>query len=406
MIGLSVALGCGLLVGIERERRMEQGPHRGYAGIRSFAAASLAGALAQTLSPMLVAAGAALIVLLSTASYIRERSDDIGITTEVALFATYLLGVNAIGRPGLSAAVAVVLAGLLFLREPLHRFSQEILTQAELRDGLLLAGAVLVVLPLLPDVPQPLLLGLNPRRLWTLATLILALQAVGYIGLRVGGARLGLTLSGFVSGLISSIATIATMGRRARTHPELASACLAAALLSNVATFVLLIAVALVIFPAALGILAVSLFSGLAAAIAVSAATLLRHHESGAAPVMEGRAFSVIQALAIAALLTAAAAVVAYVNDRVGDSAVTVAAALTGIVDAHVATGSVLLLGASGTLAQQDLWLAVLLAISTNSASKLVSAVVAGGAAFGARVGIGLLIILAATWLPYAWPRF
>ena len=45
-VGLLVALGCGLLVGIERERRKGRGPHRGAAGMRSFALVTLAGALA------------------------------------------------------------------------------------------------------------------------------------------------------------------------------------------------------------------------------------------------------------------------------------------------------------------------------------------------------------------------
>ena len=46
---LSAALGCGLLVGIERERRKGQGDDRDVAGVRSFAVAAVCGALAQSL---------------------------------------------------------------------------------------------------------------------------------------------------------------------------------------------------------------------------------------------------------------------------------------------------------------------------------------------------------------------
>ena len=43
---LASALGCGLLMGIERERRKGRGPHRALAGVRSFTLVSLAGAVA------------------------------------------------------------------------------------------------------------------------------------------------------------------------------------------------------------------------------------------------------------------------------------------------------------------------------------------------------------------------
>lgn len=403
LIGLSVALGCGLLIGIERERRKGDGGYQGYAGIRSFAVTAVTAALAQALAPALVVVGAVLIVALSVASYLRDKSGDIGITTEVALFATYLLGVNAIERPAISAAGAVVLAGLLFLREPLHRFSQELLTAAELRDGLLLAGAALIVLPLMPDRAEPLLLGVNPRRLWGLVTLILALQAAGHVGLRVGGPRLGLPLSGFVSGFISSIATIATMGARSKKHPALSGACVSGASLSNVATFVFLIAVVLAVFPYALGALAPALFSGLAAAIAVSVVSLLRYRDEteAAAPAAEGRAFDPVQAIVVAVLLTGVTVLVVYVNSGLGEPGVNVIAALTGIADVHVAAGSILSLYANGALEPGHIVLPVLLAITTNSISKLVAALAGGGPRFGARIGLGLALILAALWLPY-----
>jgi hypothetical protein len=44
LLGLAVALGGGLLIGLERERRKGEGPTRRAAGIRSFALVALAGA--------------------------------------------------------------------------------------------------------------------------------------------------------------------------------------------------------------------------------------------------------------------------------------------------------------------------------------------------------------------------
>ncbi|MCP2775233.1 MgtC/SapB family protein, partial [Salmonella enterica subsp. enterica serovar Typhimurium] len=86
----------GLLIGIERERRKGEGPARAAAGLRTFTLASLLGALA-----MLLGGGATLAVLaavvgaLAIVSYRRSRDDDPGLTTEIALVLTFMLGALA-----------------------------------------------------------------------------------------------------------------------------------------------------------------------------------------------------------------------------------------------------------------------------------------------------------------------
>jgi hypothetical protein len=61
ILNLAVALGIGLLIGAERERRKGSGPSRSFAGIRTFAVTSLAGAISfsaggQTLLSIVTAA--------------------------------------------------------------------------------------------------------------------------------------------------------------------------------------------------------------------------------------------------------------------------------------------------------------------------------------------------------------
>jgi len=46
LLGFATALGCGLLIGIERERRKGSGPARALAGVRTFTLAALTGAVA------------------------------------------------------------------------------------------------------------------------------------------------------------------------------------------------------------------------------------------------------------------------------------------------------------------------------------------------------------------------
>ena len=68
--GLLVALGIGLLMGLERERRKGTGATRRLAGIRTFALVSLAGALAETSGiPGLPLLGAGLVAALALVAY-------------------------------------------------------------------------------------------------------------------------------------------------------------------------------------------------------------------------------------------------------------------------------------------------------------------------------------------------
>ena len=166
LVGLLVALGCGLLIGLERERRKGRGDDRSAAGIRTFTVAAVCGAMAQNLGlPSLVVAGALLVLVLAALAYWKSRSRDPGLTTELALFATYLVGVQAVLSPPLGAACGAGLALLLAARQRLHRLATQWLSTEEWHDALMLAALGLVVLPLVPNVPQPWLGGINLRPL-------------------------------------------------------------------------------------------------------------------------------------------------------------------------------------------------------------------------------------------------
>lgn len=391
-----------MLIGIDRERRKGSGPTRAYAGMRSFALAAVTGALTQALGGALVLAGAALVVALSVVAYWRDKSDDPGITTELALFLSFLLGVAAIENPALAAGAAVVIATILNLRSPLHHFARVTLRKTELRDALILAGAALVVRPLLPDASSAWLLGVNPKTLWTLAILIMCIQAGAHIALRLIGPGLGLAMSGFAAGFVSSVATTAAMGARCRLDNTLRDACVAGALLSNIATFALLWVVAVTVAPSHVGALAASLGCGSLAAVAVAALSMAGRRGGSPYQPSASRAFSIKQAILFAVLLSLATAALAYANAYLGPGALLTGTALAGFFDVHAATGSALSLLQAGTATPEAALLAMLLAMSTNMISKSTAAF-AGGWQFAVRVNASLGVVLLAAWLPYGW---
>ncbi|HET7843518.1 MAG TPA: DUF4010 domain-containing protein, partial [Xanthomonadales bacterium] len=237
--GLVSALGIGLLIGVERERRREDDP-RLPAGIRSFALLALAGAVAQLLGTVAIAVSGAFVALAAAAAFWRSSPEDPGITTEAAMLVTWLLGVLAGSEPTLAAALGVAVAVILAAKSRMHAFAQRVLTAQELNDLLLLAACALIVLPLLPDdAPDPWG-ALNLRKLGSIVVLVMAINAAGYVALRAFGSRIGLAITGFTGGFVSSTATIGSMGSRAKEAPALRAQCVAAALMSNVATIVLL----------------------------------------------------------------------------------------------------------------------------------------------------------------------
>jgi len=63
-------------------------------------------------------------------------------------------------------------------------------------------------------------------------------------------------------------------------------------------------------------------------------------------------------------------------------------------------------LAVRGEIDPATMLLAVLLAFSSNSLSKVVAAYVAGGARYGTPVSLGLLLVALAAWAPWAWARW
>ena len=398
MLGFGVAFAIGLLIGIERERNKGGGPDRAAAGVRTFILVALVGAIAQRLGGVGIAVGGAFVALAALASERRSRSGDPGLTTEVAMLVTFLLGVLAMIALPLAAGLGVVVAAVLASKSTLHRFVRDTLTEQELHDALLLAAAAMVVLPLLPDRSLDPWQALNPHKLWLLVVLVMAINAAGYIALRVLGPGAGLALAGFVGGFVSSTATIAAMGDRARAAPQWVAQCAAAALYSNIATIVMLAAVVGALSPPMLRQLAWPL--ALAAIAALASAALARGRLASCSvddrPVAPGRPFEPRHALIFAAIVSAILLFSAGVHRWLGDAGVHIAAGVSGLADVHAAAASVAQRAAAGLVDTQDAGWPVLIALVANSLSKLTMAWLRGGRGFALRLLPGVASIVVA----------
>jgi uncharacterized membrane protein (DUF4010 family) len=398
---LAVALGIGLLIGIERERRKGDDPSRATAGVRTFTVVSLLGAVSMMVGEtVLLAVATAGVAVLAAIGYARTLKQDPGLTTEISMLLTLLLGALAMREPPLAAALAVGVAILLAARQRMHHFVRRVLTEQELNDALVLAAATLVVLPLVPDRHIGPYDAINPRNAWTIVVLMLAIGAAGHVAIRTLGPRFGLAAAGLASGFVSSTATIGSMGERVRNNPALLVPAAAGAVLSTVATILQMAVILAAASIDTLRALALPLLCAGAAAVAYGVLFTLRTAKHEAAENTDhGRAFSPGTALLFALAITGVTLLSAALVDWLGTAGLIVAAALTGFADAHATTASAGSLVSSGTITTTQAALPVLLGLSTNTVSKIVVAFVSGGRCYAMQVVPGLLLTVAAAWL-------
>lgn len=396
---LAVALGIGLVIGAERERRKGDGPTRRGAGIRTFAiAAVLGGAVAMLGSEALLVTGALVVGATALVSYWLGDRDDPGVTSEITIVLTYVLGALAQHEPQVALATGIVIAALLALRAPLHRISRNVLSDDELRDALLFGVAAVVVLPLLPDRTVDPFGVVNPFTLWRLVVVLMAMSGAGYIAQRTLGPRYGLALAGFGGGFVSSSATIAAMGARARSEPAALRPAVAGAAASTVATFAQLAILTGTAAPRLLAALAWPLASG--GVVAAGYAALRTYHARRAeAEVTKGRAFRMSTALLFGALVTVIGFGSTLARHALGAPGLVATAAVAGLADAHSSTAAIGSMSATGQLDERSAVIAVLLALTTNTVTKAILAVTSGTRRYAVLVIVGLVAAVVATWL-------
>ncbi len=402
---LASAAGCGLLMGIERERRKGAGPERALAGVRSFTLASLAGAAAAlTAIPALVVVGAALVAALTVVAYARDRSGDPGVTTEIALLLAYLIGVTCVRDQLLAAALAVVVTVLLALRDALHQFANQWLQPGEVRSGLILAALALLVYPLAPNAPlwQG---GVNPQVVVRLVIVLLVIQSLAHVAKRLMQARHALALSALASGFVSSTATIASLGMEVRAGKAAPRVNAGAALLSCVATMVQIVVVAATVQPQWLARLWLPALAGgcVAAALGwwggrvsatqrvVPAPAPAHGTEAVAGMLPDTPMFKLRDALIIAVLLTGIQVGVHLLTAWQGDAGMLAGTLLAALADVHAATAAVLVRGAPGSAAGPAIASALMAALLVHAGSKCVVALASGGWRYALAVAPGIV---------------
>ncbi len=227
LVRFLIALGLGALVGLEREYAQAKDKVKGYGGIRTFPLIALLGAVVgflsewYTIGAALVAFGAVTVLIIVSHYFTALQTGRVGITSEIAGFITFFVGVLcARGDFIIAVPLAVVMTLLLYERIELHAFAAHI-KREELYSTIKFAIIALVVLPLIPDVAYGPFGFFNPRAVWIMVVLVSGISFVGYVLTKFIGKR-GMELAGFLGGFVSSTATTLSLierGEKTRSGP-------------------------------------------------------------------------------------------------------------------------------------------------------------------------------------------
>jgi uncharacterized membrane protein (DUF4010 family) len=189
------------------------------------------------------------------------------------------------------------------------------------------------------------------------------------------------------------------MGAKGVKAPNLLGPATAGAVLSTVATVIQLILLLAATNIATLKALLVPLACAGVAAVAYGSVFTIRALRDSSGEVDErGQAFSLKTAFLFAAMLSGVLLASTALNEWFGAKGVVVAATVAGFVDIHSAAISVATLVGAGKMTATDAALPVLIALSTNTITKVVVCIFAGGAGFALRVIPGLVLVICAAW--------
>jgi uncharacterized membrane protein (DUF4010 family) len=230
---------------------------------------------------------------------------------------------------------------------------------------------------------------------------MMAVGGAGYIALRALGPRYGLALDGFLSGFVSSAATVGAMASRSKNEPSIQLPAIAGAILSCLATVAQLLLIVGATSPATLSaILWPMIFSGLTIAGFGLAATWRSMKIESHPHIRSSGAFDLKTALALAFTVSLVMMISAALLHYYGNRGLLIATGLAGFADAHSAAISAAGLAQNGSLTPQQAAPAILLAYTTNAITKAVLAVTSGPAAYSRWQLLSLVAAVLTAWLP------
>jgi uncharacterized membrane protein (DUF4010 family) len=335
---LVVALGLGILVGLERESAKLEHHKLVFGGVRTHPLISLFGFgcawLADAGLTFALPAGLVGLGILAGISYwAKIGQGQFGMTSEISGLLTFVTGALAL-LADIWAALALGIINVFLLSEKsrLESFVER-LDRTEFLAVLKFLIVTAIILPIVPD-QEYTQFGLNPAKIWRIVVLVSSIGFVGYFLTRKFGARVGIWLSGLLGGIVSSTAVTIAMGRMAQRQEDRSRGVFQAALLAAAVMYLRLLVLIWVLGPETLTLLwwkfvALSLVGiGLALTLRPQA----QESQVGEHPVLQNP-FEITPALIFGAVFVLLLVATQVVQHAFGQTGTIVLAAVMGVSD-------------------------------------------------------------------------
>jgi uncharacterized membrane protein (DUF4010 family) len=371
-----IALLIGFIIGLEREH--SQSHPTQIIGVRTFTLIALLGTFAAWFNqPILAGIISLFVVVIIILSYIRSTSSEqskqyIGITTEVAACIVFCLGYLAYYQPILASIIGSVVLLMLAGRKRLHYFSKKQLKPREIQAATIILILAAGIIPLLPNQTIDPWHLFNPYRFAWLVLLIALLQFGGYVAIRVFGESMGLLLTGFFGGLISSIVVIANISDIAKAHAKFKVILCAAAILATVGSIVVVLITVFAAAPKLLSAIGWPLFIMVLVGTGIA---LLMISKNGIHEITETRKkhqnpLQIKAIINLAIILGGMLALVAIAQRMFGSHGVIFIAFFAGLVDLRSITLAIATLFFANQLTMQEAELALMSAVIASIVIK------------------------------------
>jgi uncharacterized membrane protein (DUF4010 family) len=401
---LGIALGLGLLVGLQRESAASP-----LAGVRTFplvtVLGTVSGLLSQAFGGWILAAGiialTGFIFIGKTVEMSKGRPDP-GITTEVALLLMFAIGAYlVVGDRAVAIAIGGGTAVLLHFKGELHGIVAR-LGANDLKAVMQFALISLVILPVLPNRTYGPFDVLNPRNIWWMVVLIVGISLGGYIAYKFLGQRAGIVLGGILGGLISSTATTISYAKRAAAAPGAVGPAAIVIMIASTIVFARLLLEIATVAPAFLPAAAPWLIALLIISVVSSFALWLRSDKDHDEMPEQENPSELKSALLFGLIYAVVLFVVAAAKERFGNRGLYVVAGLSGLTDVDAITLSTAQLVNAGRLDASDGWKLVVIAAISNLIFKSGAVATLGRRrlfirilpAYGVIIAAGILMLL------------
>ncbi|CAZ97994.1 MgtC/SapB family protein [Zobellia galactanivorans] len=404
ILGVLISMGIGLIIGLEREYNKLK--DQGFAGIRTFPIVAILGFTLENLSDKftvwLLIVGLASFILFLAFNHIYQKQEEYskGLTTNLALIATFILGVMVSAEYYRDAvATSVILVTLLSLKTRFRTVISNI-TSEELFAFIKFSIIALLILPSLPNKSYGSNGLLNPFEIGSIVVIVSFLNFIGYFLVKYVGSKRGILLTAILGGLISSTAVAWSYASRSEESPELSKKYAAGIIIASAIMFPRLAFLVYIFNSALLTYLALPFTLLTLICLVVSLVLIQRDTKKPDTNIKLGNPLNILNAIGFGAIYVVILFAVFYSNKFFGESGLYYSALISGLADTDAITISM----AKFSLDTDKLNLAslvIIAAVLSNMLVKLGISILKGSKTTGKLVAytFGAIILVSVIYI-------